>query len=305
MIPVVIGISIFIFAVMQFSPGDPVRMMLGERASVEDVEQMRQELGLDKPKVVQYFHYMGGVVLKGDFGISYITRRPVIDEFRTKFPVTMKLAFLAMIIAIGIGIPVGIYSAIRPYSLFDKVATVLTLTGTSIPPFFLGLILILIFSLGFKILPSSGIEGWKSFILPAVTLSAITLTYLIRVTRASLLEVFREDYIRTARSKGLREYTIITKHAFRNALIPVITTAGLQFGYMLGGAIITETVFAIPGLGRLLVGAIRNADLNVVLGTCLLLAVTFSFVNLLVDILYAFLDPRIKAQYSRSKKVAA
>lgn len=305
MIPVVIGISIFIFCIMQLAPGDPVKMLLGERATAESVEQLRHEMGLDQPKAVQYFRYMGGVVFKADFGVSYTSKRPVIEEFRTRFPVTIKLSIYAIMIAIFIGIPVGIISAIKPYSIFDKTATLLTLIGTSIPPFWLGLILILIFSLGLGLLPSNGIDGWTSYILPAFTLSSVTLTYLVRVTRASLLEVLREDYIRTARSKGIKERTVIAKHAFQNALIPVITTAGLQFGYMLGGSVITETVFAVPGLGRLLVTGIRNSDTNIVMGSCLLLAVSFSLVNLTVDILYAFLDPRIKAQYSRSKKVEA
>ena len=304
MIPVVIGISIIIFCIMQLAPGDPAKMLLGERASAESIEKLRHEMGLDQPKTVQYFRYMGGVVLEGDFGVSYTTKRPVIEEFGTRFPVTIKLSVFAILIAIFIGIPVGIISAIKPYSIFDKISTLLTLIGTSIPPFWLGLILILIFSLRLGLLPSNGIDdGWSSFILPAFTLSSVTLTYLVRVMRASLLEVLREDYIRTARSKGIKERTVIAKHAFQNALIPVITTAGLQFGYMLGGSVITETVFAVPGLGRLLVTGIRNSDTNIVMGSCLLLAVSFSLVNLAVDILYAFLDPRIKAQYSRGKKV--
>ncbi|MEA4966391.1 MAG: ABC transporter permease [Oscillospiraceae bacterium] len=304
-IPVIIGISILIFSIMQLAPGDPVKLMLGERATEEAQTQLRQELGLNKPKVVQYFNYMTKVVTKGDFGISYTSKRPVIDEIKVRFPVTVRLSVYGILIAILVGIPVGAISAIKPYSPFDKAATVLTLIGTSIPPFWLGLMMILIFSLGLRMFPSNGIDGWISYVLPSITLSSVTITYLVRVTRSSLLDMLREDFVRTARSKGISERRVIVKHAFGNALIPVLTTAGLQFGYMLGGSVITETVFAIPGLGRLLVTAIRNSDINTAMGCCLLLATSFSLVNLAVDLLYALLDPRIKAQYSsRSKRVS-
>ena len=298
MIPVVIGISIIIFFIMSLSPGDPARLILGERASAEDCAQLRHEMGLDKPLPVQYLNYISNV-LKGDFGISYRTKRHVMDEFLIKFPVTIKLSIYSILIAVVVGIPIGIISAVKQYSVFDKISTLIALIGTSIPPFWLGLMLILLFSLHFRLLPANGIEGFKSYILPSITLSSVTLTYLVRVTRSSLLEVIREDYIRTARSKGAKENSIIIKHALNNALIPVITTAGVQFGYMLGGSVITETVFAIPGLGRFLITGIRNGETAIVMGSCLLLAVSFSVVNLVVDILYAFLDPRIKAQYSR------
>lgn len=303
-IPVIIGISILIFCTMKLSPGDPVNLILGPKATVQERAELRHQLGLDKSLPAQYFTYMGNVI-KGDFGLTYTTRRPVIEEFKAKFPVTLRLTIFAMIIALVMGIPIGILSAVKPYSLFDKIFTLFTLIGTSIPVFWLGLMFILFFSLQLGILPSNGIRNWQGYILPSITLASASLTYLIRVMRSSMLEVMREDYIRTARSKGVREKTIVRKHALNNALIPVVTTAGMQMGYNLGGAILTETVFAVPGLGRYMLSGIRSGDLNIVMGSCLILAVTFSLVNLTVDIIYAFLDPRIKAQYRRSVKVKA
>lgn len=303
-IPVIIGISIIIFGIMQFAPGDPVKLMLGDRATQEAQDQLRHELGLDRPVTEQYFNYMKGVVTRGDFGISYTSKRPVSEEMLVRYPVTVKLSAYAMIIAIVVGVPVGIMSAIKPYSIFDRTATVLTLVGTSIPTFWLGLMMILLFSLVLKILPSNGIEKWQSYILPSISLSTTVLTALVRITRSSMLDTLREDFVCTARSKGISERRVIYKHAFGNALIPILTTAGLQFSYMLGGSVLTETVFAIPGIGRLLVTAIRNSDTNAAMGCCLLLAAFVSIVNLAVDLLYAFLDPRIKAQYSKGGLVS-
>ena len=303
-IPVIIGISIIIFCTMKLSPGDPVNLILGPKASEQERDSLRHELGLDKSMPAQYFSYMGNV-FKGDFGLTYTTRRPVIEEFKVKFPVTLKLTVYSMIIALVLGIPIGILSAVKPYSIFDKIFTLITLAGTSIPVFWLGLMFILFFSLQLGILPSNGIRSWQGYILPSLTLASASLTYLIRIMRSSMLEVLREDYIRTARSKGVRNNTIVMKHALNNALIPVVTTAGMQMGYNLGGAVLTETVFALPGLGRYMLSGIRSCDLNIVMGSCLILAVTFSLVNLLVDIVYAFLDPRIKAQYRRNVKVKA
>lgn len=300
MIPVVIGISIIIFTIVSLSPGDPIKLILGPKATAQEVAKLRQEMGLDKPLPIQYFNYVEKAVVHGDFGNSYKTKRPVINDFVVKFPITIKLAFFALIISIVVGIPVGVISALKPYSIFDKIFTVITFVLTSIPAFWLGLLLILLFSLYLGLLPSNGISGFKSYILPAFTNSSILIPYIARTTRSSFMEVLKEDYIRTARSKGAKNNTILTRHAMKNALIPVITASGIEFGYMLGGTVITETVFSVPGLGRYLITGIRDMDMPVVLGCCLILAITFCVVNFLVDILYAYLDPRIKAQYAKA-----
>lgn len=299
MIPVLLGISILIFGIIKLSPGDPARMILGERASREDIVQWRHEMGLDKPVAVQYFDYITNVV-KGDFGKSYRTRRPVIEQFARKFPVTLYIALFSTIIAILMGIPTGIISAIKKYSIFDSLSTILALVFCSMPSFWLALMLILTFSLWIPLFPSNGIHTWTGYVLPSFSVSVVTTPYLLRLTRNTLLEVMKEDYIRTARSKGLKESKIVMRHALKNTMIPVITAGAMQFGMLLGGALIAEIVFSIPGLGRYLIDGIRDNDMPIVMGSCLLIAVTFSLVNLLTDIAYAFLDPTIKSEYSKT-----
>lgn len=299
LIPVVIGISILMFGIMKLSPGDTARLVLGERADEQDLQQWRHENGLDKPVVVQYFDYVIKAA-QGDLGNSYVTKRPVMEQFAAKFPVTFKLAFFSTIIAIIIGIPVGIISAIKKYSLFDSLSTVLALIFCSMPAFWLGLMLILVFALWIPIFPSNGVASLQSYVLPSLATSVLTTPYLLRVTRNTLLEVMKEDYIRTARAKGLKEGKVVIRHALKNTLIPVVTAGAMQFGMLLGGAVISEMVFSMPGLGRYLIGAIRDNDMPVVMGACLLIAVAFSLVNLLTDIAYAFLDPTIKAEYCKS-----
>ena len=298
MIPVILGISILIFGIIKMSPGDPARMMLGERAVEEDLKEWRHEMGLDKPVAVQYFDYIVNVV-QGDFGKSYRTRRPVIEQFMQKFPITLNIALFSTVIAIIMGIPTGIISAIRKYGVFDGMSTVLALIFCSMPSFWLALMLILVFSLWIPILPSNGISTWQCYILPSLSVSVVTTPYLLRLTRNTLLEVMKEDYIRTARAKGLKERKIVIRHAIKNTMIPVITAGGMQFGMLMGGAVIAEQVFSIPGLGRYLINGIRDNDMPIVMGSCLLITVAFSLVNLLTDIAYAFLDPTIKAEYSK------
>jgi len=297
LVPVLIGVSFIVFTLLYLTPGDPARMALGDQATEEAVQEFRNKEGLNDPCLVQFSRYIYKAAFHGDIGRSYVTKRPVTDEITATFPATLKLSALAVTIAILLGIPFGIISAIKQYSLFDSVTMFFALVGLSMPVFWLGLLLILFFSVYLGWLPSSGFDTFSAMILPAVALSAQVLAIVTRMTRSSMLEVVRQDYIRTARAKGQVESKVICRHALGNALIPIITICGLQFGQLLGGAILTESIFSIPGVGRLMVEAIKMRDYPVVQGGVLYVAVAFSIVNLLVDLLYAFVDPRIKAQY--------
>lgn len=296
LIPVIIGVTFIVYTIMFFTPGDPALIMLGETAPQEQVEKWREDMGLNDPFIVQYLRFLKNGV-RGDFGRSYSTKKPVFDEVFSRFPATLKLTITGLIVAVAIGIPVGIISATKQYSAVDSISMVLALLGVSMPNFWLGLMLILLFSVKMGLLPSGGDMGFKSLILPAITLGTGVAAIITRMTRSSMLEVIRQDYIRTARAKGVMEKKVINKHALKNALIPVVTVIGLQFGYLLGGAVLTETVFSWPGVGRLMVEAIKQKDTPMVLASVIFMSVVFSIVNLLVDILYAFLDPRIKSQY--------
>ena len=297
LIPVMLGVSFLIFTMMYITPGDPVRIMMGEAAPPEAVEAERERLGLNDPFAVQYFNWLRRAVFEGDIGTSFRTRRPVMTEVTDRFPTTVQLAAAGVVVAVAIGIPVGIISATKQYSIFDKLSMAFALIGISMPVFWQALLLILLFAVRLNWLPSSGLDSFAHMILPAVTLGTGGAAVIARMTRSTMLEVIRQDYIRTARAKGQVESVITNKHALKNALIPVVTIIGLQFGFLLGGAVLTETVFSIPGLGRLMVDSINGRDFPVVQGGVLLIAVTFSIVNLFVDILYAFIDPRIKSQY--------
>ena len=296
MIPIVIGISMLVFLIMSFSPGSAARMILGPEASTEDIQKLEQDLGLDKPLVVQYFDYMKNAA-QGNLGKSYSTGDSVISTLLNRFPVTFKLSLASMIFAVIGGIPIGIISATKQYSIFDTITTIGALISYSLPPFVLGLLLIYIFSFILGWFPSFGIDTNLGYFLPAITLGVGTMSSIIRTARSTLLEVIRQDYIRTARGKGAEEKIVIFKHALINALIPVVTVAGNNFGYLLGGTVIIESVFSIPGMGTMLINAIRTNDTPIVMGGVMMLAIAFSFVNLIVDILYAYLDPRIKADY--------
>lgn len=302
MIPVLIGVSVLVFSMIYIAPGDPARIILGDTASDEDVFQLREELGLNDPFYVQYFNYIKNILFKGDLGTSYVTGRSVTTEIMDRWPTTLLLALLSVCISTVIGIPVGIISATKQYSIIDNLAMVLALIGVSMPNFWQGLILILVFSVRLGWLPPSGFYGPLYWILPAITIGTSTAATITRMTRSSMLEVIRQDYIRTARSKGQKEIIVIIKHALRNALIPIITVIGLQFGKGIGGAILTESIFSVPGLGKLMVDSIKARNYPVVQGGVLLIAAAFSLINLFVDILYAFADPRIKSQYQIRKK---
>lgn len=296
LIPVLLGVSLLVFTILSLTPGDPAQLILGESAPKEAVLKLREEMGLNDPFIFQYLRFVKNAIL-GDFGRSYTTGREVFGEIFSRFPNTFVLAITGMIISVCIGIPVGIISATRQYSFLDSFSMVLALLGVSMPVFWLGLMLILVFSVKLGLLPSGGFDGLTSIILPGLTLGVGSAAIITRMTRSSMLEVIRQDYIRTARAKGVAEKVVINRHALKNALIPIITVVGLQFGGLLGGAVLTESVYSWPGVGRLMVDAIRQKDTPTVLAAVVFLATVFSVVNLLVDVLYAYVDPRIKSQY--------
>ncbi len=296
LIPVVLGVSFLVFFIMSLAPGDTARTILGEDAPIEAVEALREELGLNKPVIVRYANYMLDL-LHGDLGTSYKSGRPVFSEIVSRFPATLKLAFWGMLFAVVLSIPIGIISATKQYSLTDSVSMVLALLGVATPNFWLGLMLIICFSLNIKWFPSGGSDGWRALVLPVITLGTGCMANITRTTRSSMLEVIRQDYIRTAKAKGVPKNKVINKHALKNALIPVVTVIGLQFGSLLGGAVLTETVFSWPGVGTYLVNSIKAKDTPAVLGCVIIFSICFSIVNLGVDLLYAFIDPRIKSKY--------
>jgi len=288
-----------VFSIMALTPGDPGRLILGLNAPQEAVDMLNSELGYDDPFLVRYVNYIFNAVFRLDFGNSYRTQQAVFDEIWLRFPNTLILAMLAVLVSSVIGISLGVISAVKQYSLTDNVLTVLAMFFASMPGFWLGMNLILIFALYLGLLPTSGIGSWQHFVLPVVTLSMGGAGGVLRLTRSTMLETIRQDYIRTARAKGAPRRTVIMRHALKNALLPVITAMAMSFGALLGGAVIVETIFSIPGLGTHLITAIRMQDVPVVMATTVLLALLFCLIMLVVDILYAFLDPRIKAKYSK------
>ncbi|MGG0935133.1 nickel ABC transporter permease [Brevibacillus centrosporus] len=292
MIPVLLGVILVVFLIMQMVPGDPAVLLAGEGASAETIANIRTQLGLDQPVMVQYFHYVTDV-FTGDLGTSLRSNLPVFDEIMARLPATIELAIASIFVTIVLGMIAGIISATKQYSAADITIMIVALLGVSLPSFWLGLSLIYYFSVKLHLLPVAGWGTWKHVILPAITLGAGGAAIVARMTRSSMLDVVRQDYIRTAKAKGLRETVIVYKHALKNALIPIITVVGLQFGYLLGGTVLVESVFAINGLGRLIVDAIRMRDLPVVQGGVLIASIIFVFVNLLVDVLYRYFNKRI------------
>jgi peptide/nickel transport system permease protein len=320
-IPILLGVSLLVFLMLHSAGGDPAQSILGARADPESIAELRRELGLDRPLLVQYVAFLSGAV-RGDFGRSYRSNTPVTAEIAARFPATIELAIAAMAIAVVTGVVFGTLAAVRRHSLLDYVSSTVVLLGVSIPTFWLGLILIIIFGLWMRWLPISGrvdprlgadpslpfltlasvLNGnWavandalRHLILPALTLAAWPAAIVARMTRASLIESLGQDYVRTARGKGLPEQLIVVSHAARNALLPVLTVVGLEFGTLLGGAVVTETIFSWPGLGQLTVTAIGARDYQMVQGVVVLLGAVFVLLNLLIDVLYAVLDPRIR-----------
>ncbi|PRR79029.1 Dipeptide transport system permease protein DppB [Clostridium liquoris] len=321
LVPVIIGVSVLVFLVMHVFTTDPASIILGQHATAEQVEKLREELGLNKPLYVQYFMFMKGV-LHGNFGNSLITKTSVTNEILSRFPATIELALVAIIIASIFGILMGILSAVKQNSIVDYISMFVSLIGVSMPIFWLGLMLIVLFSVKLHLLPVSGRitigmepihitglylidslvsgnmaafkDSLKHLILPSIALASYSTAIIARMTRSTMLEIIQQDYIRTARAKGLFEKTVILKHALRNALIPITTVIGLQLGSLLGGAVLTETVFSWPGVGSYTIDAILKSDYPVVQGAVMIFATVFVLVNLVVDLLYAYLDPRIK-----------
>ena len=296
MSPVMLGVIVIVFTLLYITPGDPVDSILGDDATPEAAAELREELGLNGTYVERLGKYVVNVA-HGDLGICYATKQPVAARIAQAFPNSLKLASCSIVLAVIIGLTFGIVSAVKQYSIFDSVAMTLAMIGNAMPNFWQGLLLMLLFALRWKLLPASGFNGWKYMILPAVTIGTSSAAAIARMTRSSMLEVIRQDYIVTAEAKGQTEMKIIIVHALKNALIPVITTVGIQFGNLLGGAVLTESIFAIPGLGKMMVDAIKARNYPVVQGGVLVVALTFSLVNLAVDILYAYVDPRIRSQY--------
>lgn len=292
-IPVLLLVVTLVFFAFQIIPGDPARMFVGPDASQEAVEATRRELGLDQPIMLQYLTYMRRL-LTGDLGRSIAVRKPVIEELVRTFPATFRLATVSILVSTLIGVTLGLLAAVNRGGLMDQVTSFLAVLGLSMPVFWLGLLLIYLFSVELRWLPSTGESGWANYIMPTICLSTFSIAFIARMTRSAMLEVIRLDFIRTARAKGVPEWGIVVRHGLRNALLPIVTVVGLRFGYMLGGAVVTEEIFAWPGMGRLLVVAVAQRDIPVVQGLLLMFAAAFVLVNLLVDISYAFLDPRIR-----------
>ncbi len=291
-VPVLLGVIFVVMLTTSLIPGDPVALMLGQNATPEQVASLREYLGLDRPLPIRYVEYLGHIA-RGDLGRSIQANRSVFAEIRDVWPNTIKLTLAAIVLAITSGVGVGVLSAMRPYSWLDNIVRVVALVGLSMPIFWLGLVLIYLFGFYLRLLPVGGSGSLKHLLLPAVTLALPSIALIARMTRSSMLEVLGEDYIRTGRAKGLQERRILVRHALRNALIPVVSVIGLQFGQLLGGAVLTETVFAWPGLGRLMVRAIFARDYVLLQGAVLIFALSFVLINLLVDLSYAYLDPRI------------
>jgi peptide/nickel transport system permease protein/oligopeptide transport system permease protein len=291
-IPTLAGVLVVVFLLLYVAPGDPVQEMVGERADAETIARLRRELRLDDPVPVQFAHYAGGV-LSGDLGTSYITGRPILRDVAERFPKTLLLAATAMVLAALVGISIGVVTARWPGGLLDRFTLGAAYLGISFPVYWVGLLLILLFAVTLRWLPPSGYGRAEYLVLPALALGSRSIAFLARVTRSSMLEVLGSDFVRTARAKGLVERTVVVRHALRNALIPVITVLGLDFGYYLTGSILTETIFSWPGLGRYVVNAISRRDLPAIQGSVLFLSVVFVAVNLLTDLAYAKADPRV------------
>lgn len=295
MIPVLLGVTLLIFFLLDVAPGDPTANLLGENVTAEDIELLREELGLNKPFLVRFGEYVWGA-LHGDLGTSYQTGRPVLEMCLERFPVTIKLAIVGTAMIILVGAPLGIITALKRGTVLDTICTGFGMIAASMPRFWLGLLLILAFSLRLKWFPASGFNnGIEYMVLPAIAVGIGGCSSFMRTTRSSMLDVIRQDYIRTARAKGQAEGTVVMHHMLKNALMPMITVIGIEFGHLLSGAMITEMVFSIPGLNNFIIQNIRARDYPVVLGGVLLIALVYSLLNLVVDLIYAFVDPRVKA----------
>ena len=298
LIPIILGVAFLIFFIMDLTPSSPGRLILGINATEAQVEALNESLGYNDPFLVRFFNYVWDAI-RGDFGVSYMNEQPVMSEIFARFPVSLKLAVLAVVTSVLIGVPLGILSAVKQYSALDLVSTVTAMFMASVPGFWLGLMLVLYFSLELGWLPVSGVGSFAHYVLPTLTLAIPSAGSLLRLTRSTMLETIRQDYIRTARAKGAKEGAVIFKHALKNALLPLITSVGMSFGSLLGGTVLVESVFSLPGIGSRLLSAIRSKDVPVVTGCVVFLALMFCLIMLVVDLLYAYVDPRIKARYKK------
>ena len=291
-VPTLWGVATVVFVMARLLPGDPARVIAGVLASPEDVERIRQSMGLDKPLLVQYGTFLGSL-LRLNLGVSAHTNAPVVEEIGSRLPYTIELAVVALVLAVTVGLLAGVAAAVRRNTMLDLLISSFSVFGVSMPVYWLGLMMIIVFAIDFHLLPAAGADEPASILMPAVTLALFSLGLIARMTRSSMLEVLGQDYVRTARAKGAPFRSVVFRHALRNALLPIMTVIGLQFGALLGGAVVTETVFAWPGVGRLLIDSIFFRDYPVVQGLVLMFGTTFVVINLLVDLLYAYVDPRI------------
>lgn len=303
MIPIVLCVSILVFTLMYFAPGEPAKIILGPNASVDQIEVLEKELGLDQPYLVRLVNYLNQAFLHGDLGNSWQTNVSISESLMQRLPRTLILSIMILLISLIVGIPLGISAATHQNQWKDTLSMFIALLGVSMPSFWLALLLVLLFSVKLGWLPATGYEGIEYYILPMLAGCWGEIATMARQTRSSMLEVIRSDYVTTARAKGLKERSVIYKHALPNALIPIITMAGTSFGRMLGGTVVLETIFAIPGVGTYMIGAVNSRDYPVVQGGVIFLAIAFSVCMLIVDLVYAAVDPRIKAQYEVKKKV--
>jgi len=299
LIPTVLGVIFIIFMVMSITPGDPARALLGDAAPQIQVDSLNHQLGYDLPFLEKYTRYVYQVAVHQDFGVSYFTKQSVFEEVWPRYKVTMGLAFIGVILSSLIGIPFGIYTAVRQYSLWDTIPSLIAFFAASIPSFVLGMLLLYLFSLKLNWLPSYGIESFASYIMPALAVAIPPAAMNLRFTKSSMLECIRQDYVRTARAKGASERTVIWKHALKNALLPVVTNVGMSLGNLICGAVVAEKLFSIPGIGSLIVDRITYKDEPVIIAGTILIAVCFTVVMLIVDLIYAYIDPRIRAKYAR------
>lgn len=296
MIPVLLGVILLVFLIMHLAPGNVAAMILGENATPEQISALENEMGLNRPILIQYFDYLWQL-LHGNFGISYASGDPVTKKIFACFPYTIKLTVVAAVVSILLALPLGVIAAVKQNTSIDNFSMVLSLIGVSMPIFWFAVMLILLFSLKLRWFPVYGANSWKSIVLPALSLGVMNMASIARTTRSAMVETIRQDYIRTAYAKGLSKRVVIMRHAFRNGMLPTITVIGLEIGQMLGGSVLTETVFAWPGVGRLMIQAINGRDTPMVMGCIVLMTVCFSFVNLMVDLLYGVANPRIRTMY--------
>lgn len=302
LVPVLIAISLVSLLVIDFSPGDPARILAGTTATDEEVQELRETLGLNDPFFVRWWNYVSKIIFHGDFGTSLMTKRPVVKEMLMRFQYTLKLVTFGITFAILTGLPIGIYAATHHRTWKDRTAILFSLIAISMPSFWFSLLIIRLFGVKLQWLPIGGVDTWKGWIMPCVSMALGTIASLARQTRSELLDVLRQDYITTARSKGLSEKKVVYRHGLKNALIPVVTLVGGMFGGSLGGSLITEVIFSLPGMGNYIMTGLNNRDYPVIQSGILVLSTLFSIILIIVDILYAFIDPRIRSQYSRVKK---